>query len=260
MGSSLEQIELYIHCYCPLGLMEMGLATFFCPARVLQAWRLHAVSSACCRGLNMISSCDMRFLLWINLFSLSINISSCIINVIPIGDQKVHCCMHFLTIYNLNPYFFSFHVFCPDLRVDPCWFLSIPCQHKEICKRLASRQMAKTWTCIRGQPVYVRCGRVLPSCHLYQEHPPLPIHSSCLMSPCCHVSPVRGVAVAAVHQEVGEHQHVPRPGAHWPRILQRPLSLVHVVSPGAARGVSLNKDSGAQLQKTTGQVKIKICK
>ena len=52
MGSSLEQIELYIHCYCPLGLMEMGLATFFCPARMprklLQAWRLHAVSSAAC--------------------------------------------------------------------------------------------------------------------------------------------------------------------------------------------------------------------
>ena len=143
MGSSLEQIELYIHCYCPLGLMEMGLATFFCPARVLQAWCLHAVSSACCRGLNMISSCDMRFLPWIK-FSLSINISSCIINVIPIGDQKVHCCMHFLTIYNLNPHFFSFHVSCPDLRVDPCWFLSITCQHKEICKRLASRQMAKT--------------------------------------------------------------------------------------------------------------------
>ena len=181
MGSSLEQIELYIHCYCPLGLMEMGLATFFCPARVPHS---AAGLASTCRELNMISSCDMRFLPWIK-FSLSINISSCIINVIPIGDQKVHCCMHFLTIYNLNPHFVSFRVFCPDLQVDPCWFLSIPCQHKEICKRLALRQGAKTWTCIRGQPVYVRCGRVLPCCHLYQEHSPLPIHSSCLMSPCC---------------------------------------------------------------------------
>ena len=54
--------------------------------------------------------------------------------------------MHFLTIYNLNPNFFSFHVFCPDLRVGPCWFLLIPCQHKAICKYLALRLEAKTWT------------------------------------------------------------------------------------------------------------------
>ena len=91
-------------------------------------------------------------------------------------------------------------------------------------------------------------------CQMWESPPRLPPVSGTSSSPwsqtsqlkCLHlhvvsVSPVRGVAVAAVHQEVGEHQHVTRPGAHRPRILQRPLSLVHVVSPSAARGVSLNK-------------------
>ena len=89
--------------------------------------------------------------------------------------------------------------------------------------------------------MYVRCGGVLPSRHLYQEHPPLPDQCQGQLTPHVLISPVRGVGVAAVHQEVGEHQHVPRPGTHWPSVLQRPLSLVHVVSPSANRGVSLNR-------------------
>ena len=149
--------------------------------------------------------------------------------------------MHFLTIYNLNPHFFSFHVFCPDLRVGPCWFLLIPCQHKAICKHLALRQEAKTWTS-EANLCMSDVGESSPAATCIRNI--LLSLVTQLMSPChglmSHVSPVRGVAVAAVHQEVGEHQHVPRPGAHRPRSLQRPLSLVHVVSPGAARGVSLN--------------------
>ena len=139
MRSSLDEIELYIHCYCPLGLMEMYLAAFFWPNWVLQraAGQASACSKLCCmqQGLNMISSCDTRFLLQINWFSLLINISSSNINVISIWDQK--CIVAFsnnlYVIYN-PPSIFSFHVSCPGLRVASCWFLSLSCQHKVICK------------------------------------------------------------------------------------------------------------------------------
>ena len=53
-------------------------------------------------------------------------------------------------------------------------------------------------------------------------------------------APVGGVGVAAVHEEVAEHQHVPRPRRHGRRGLQAPGRLVHVVVTRAGRHVPLH--------------------
>ena len=56
----------------------------------------------------------------------------------------------------------------------------------------------------------------------------------------CMPAPVGGVWVAAVHQEVAEHQHVPRPRRHGRRGLQAPGRLVHVVVARAGGHVPLH--------------------